>query len=150
LSALLPKWINYRRGVVIASVLSVVIMPWKMMENEGSIFLFLNAIGAILGPVAGVMIVHFYFVSRCHIDIDKLYFDLYDKDIKIQRINVSAYIATIIGVVISLLGFLPAFAVIADFSWFIGFMISSAIYIVLHYATKVFSKEKEGVKYNEV
>ncbi|MCQ9844234.1 cytosine permease, partial [Staphylococcus aureus] len=103
--------INYRRGVVIASVLSVVIMPWKMMENEDSIFVFLNAIGAILGPVAGVMIVHFYIVSRRHIDIDKLYFDLRVKDQKIPRINISAYIGTIAGVVISLLGFLPGFTV---------------------------------------
>lgn len=150
LSALLPKWINYKRGVVIASVLSVVIMPWKMMENEDSIFLFLNAIGAILGPVAGVMIVHFYLVSKCRIDIDKLYFDLHDKDIKIERVNISAYIATVVGVVISLLGFLPAFKVISDFSWFIGFFISSLVYIVLHYSVKLFSKKQEGVNYNEI
>ncbi len=120
------------------------------MENEDSIFLFLNAIGAILGPVAGVMIVHFYLVSKCRIDIDKLYFDLHDKDIKIQRVNISAYIATIVGVVISLLGFLPAFKVISDFSWFIGFFISSLVYIVLHHSVKLFSKKQEGVNYNEI
>ena len=96
------------------------------------------------------MIVHFYLVTRCQIDLEALYFDMFDKEINIQRINISAYIATIAGVVISLLGFLPAFKIISDFSWFIGFMISSVIYIVLHYLLKVFSKEKEGVKYNEV
>ncbi|MBU7216486.1 allantoin permease [Staphylococcus gallinarum] len=150
LSALMPKIVNYRRGVIIACVASVLIMPWKMMENEGSIVVFLNAIGAFLGPVAGVMIVHFYLVTRCQINLEELYFDMFDKEINIQRINISAYIATIVGVVISLLGFLPAFKVISDFSWFIGFIISSVIYIILHYLLKVFSKEKEGVKYNEV
>lgn len=150
LSALLPKWINYRRGVVIASVLSVVIMPWKMMENEDSIFVFLNAIGAILGPVAGVMIVHFYIVSRRHIDIDKLYFDLRVKDQKIPRINISAYIGTIAGVVISLLGFLPGFTVISDFSWFIGFIVAGGVYIILHYVFHADKSKKEGVAYNEV
>ena len=150
LSALMPKLVNYKRGVIIASVASVLIMPWKLMEEEDSIFLFLNAIGAILGPVAGVMIVHFFIVKRCQIDIDALYFDLYDKNIKIKRFNISAYIATIVGVAISLLGFLPGFTVISDFSWFIGFIIASIVYIVLHFALKNFPKNKKGVKYHEV
>lgn len=150
LTALLPKWINYRRGVIIASVLSVVIMPWKMMEEEDSIFLFLNAIGAILGPVAGVMIVHFYIVSKCHIDIDKLYFDLKDKEQKIPRINVSAYIGTIAGVIVSILGFLPAFTVISDFSWFIGFIIAGGVYLILHYVFHADKSKKGGAEYNEV
>lgn len=150
LSALMPKLVNYKRGVIIASVASVLIMPWKLMEEEDSIFLFLNAIGAILGPVAGVMIVHFFIVKRCQIDIDALYFDLYDKNIKVKRFNISAYIATIVGVAISLLGFLPGFTVISDFSWFIGFIIASIVYIVLHFALKNFPKNKKGVKYHEV
>ena len=37
---------------MIASVISFLIMPWKLMENADSIFIFLNAIGAVLGPVA--------------------------------------------------------------------------------------------------
>ncbi|MCY1029187.1 cytosine permease, partial [Mammaliicoccus sciuri] len=115
-----------------------------------SIFVFLNAIGAILGPVAGVMIVHFYIVSRRHIDIDKLYFDLRVKDQKIPRINISAYIGTIAGVVISLLGFLPGFTVISDFSWFIGFIVAGGVYIILHYVFHADKSKKEGVAYNEV
>lgn len=142
LSALLPKWINYRRGVIIACVMSVVIMPWKLMENEDSIFIFLNAIGAILGPVAGIMIVHFFFVARCHIDIDKLYFDQTTKQVEMTRINIPAYIATIIGVAISLIGFLPGFTVIADFSWFIGFISSGVIYMLLFYVKKLVVKSK--------
>ncbi|EHJ06800.1 allantoin permease [Staphylococcus simiae] len=132
LTALMPKWINYKRGVMIASILSIVIMPWKMMENQDSIFVFLNAIGAILGPVAGAMIVHFYFISKCKINIDKLYFDLNNKPKDLKRINIPAYIATIVGVVISLLGFIPAFRIIADFSWFIGFISTGVVYILLH------------------
>ena len=40
ISALFPKYINYRRGVWIASIASIITMPWKMMENSDSIFMF--------------------------------------------------------------------------------------------------------------
>lgn len=39
ISALFPKKISYRKGVVIAGIVSILIMPWKMMENNDSIFL---------------------------------------------------------------------------------------------------------------
>lgn len=131
LSALFPKQITYKKGVIIASVVSVLIMPWKMMENSDSIFLFLNLIGAILGPVAGVMIFHFYYVIHKKVDLDKLYFDKNDKNIKIERFNFKAYIATIIGVIVSFLGFIPGLKIIGDLSWFIGFFIAGFLYLVL-------------------
>lgn len=65
---------TYKKGVMIASVISFLIMPWKLMENADSIFIFLNAIGAVLGPV-GVMIANYYFVQKQQIDLNALYVD---------------------------------------------------------------------------
>ena len=31
---------TYKKGVMIASVISFLIMPWKLMENADSIFIF--------------------------------------------------------------------------------------------------------------
>ena len=64
---------------MIASVISFLIMPWKLMENADSIFIFLNAIGAVLGPVAGVMIANYYFVQKQQIDLNALYVDKHKK-----------------------------------------------------------------------
>lgn len=136
ISALFPKYINYRRGVWIASIASIITMPWKMMENSESIFMFLNMIGAILGPVAGVMIVKFYFISKCRINIDELYFDSNSNERPKVRINIQAYIATIVGVFISLLGFIPRFHVILDFSWFIGFFTAGILLLLLNVLKK--------------
>lgn len=119
------------------------------MENEDSIFVFLNMIGAILGPVSGVLIVHFYLINRCKVDIDRLYFDLNDPNHNGLRFNFSAYVATILGVVVSLLGFIPKFQVISDFSWFIGFIIAGVSYIILYLLEKRFRKNK-GEKANEI
>ena len=48
------------------------------MENADSIFIFLNAIGAVLGPV-GVMIANYYFVQKQQIDLNALYVDKHKK-----------------------------------------------------------------------
>ena len=42
------------------------------MGNAGSVFAFLNIVGAVLGPVAGVMLAY-YFVKKPEIDLDALY-----------------------------------------------------------------------------
>lgn len=134
LTALFPKKITYRKGVLIASVISFMIMPWKLMENADSIFIFLNSIGAVLGPVAGVMIANYYFIHHQKIDLDALYMDDTTKNESnlYYGLNKEAYIATIIALIISLSGqFIPALKVVSDISWFVGFLSAFAVYLVL-------------------
>lgn len=134
LAALFPKRIDYRMGVMIASIISFAIMPWKLMENSASIYAFLNTIGAVLGPVAGVMIAHWFFVAKRKIDLDALYMDTERKDAKnpYQGLNVPAYIATIAALVISLSGqFVGALSAISSVSWFVGFFSALVIYLAI-------------------
>ena len=134
LAALFPKKLSYRGGVVIASIISFCIMPWKLMENSASIYLFLNTIGAVLGPVAGVMMAHYYFVAKRTIDLDALYMDMgnQEKTNPYQGLNVPAYVATIAGLVVSLSGqFVPALSSISNVSWFVGFFCALVIYLAI-------------------
>lgn len=134
LTALFPKKINYQKGVLIASVISFLIMPWKLMENSDSIFIFLNTIGAVLGPVAGVMIASFYFVKKQEINLNDLYMDTSKNNTTniYKGINQSAYIATIVGLILSLSGqFIPALKAISDISWLVGFGSAFIIYLLL-------------------
>lgn len=134
LTALFPKKINYRRGVIIASVISFIIMPWKLMENSDSIFIFLNFIGAVLGPLAGVMITDFFIVHKQRIDLNQLYMETKGKGDKNQYrgVNKAAYIATILGLLISFSGqFIPSISVISDISWLVGFVAAGVIYLLL-------------------
>ncbi|MFK4565980.1 putative allantoin permease [Enterococcus sp. UD-01] len=134
LCALFPKKLDYKKGVWIAGIISFLIMPWKLMENSDSIFLFLNTIGAVLGPVAGVMIAHYYFVQKQSIDLDQLYMDpAADNQKNIYKgLNKSAYAATIIALIICLIGnFIPALRVISDVSWLAGFASAFCLYLGL-------------------
>ena len=134
LSALFPKKITYKTGVLIASIISFVIMPWKLMENSASIYLFLNTIGAVLGPVAGVMVANYFAIARQKIDLNALYMDDAHKDPSnpYYGLNVPAYVATIAALVISLSGnLIPQLAFVSNISWFVGFICAALIYLAL-------------------
>ncbi|MBO0442307.1 putative allantoin permease [Vagococcus fluvialis] len=134
LAALFPKTINYKKGVIIAGVISYVIMPWKLMENSDSIFFFLNMIGAVLGPVIGVMLAEYFFVAKQELDLDKLYMDpsADNSDNPYKGVNKNAYIATIIALIISMLGtFIPSLKVISNLSFLVGAGLSFIIYLGL-------------------
>lgn len=133
LSALFPKKINYKRGVIIAGVISYLIMPWNLMNSSDSIFLFLNIIGATLGPVAGVMLSHYYFIVKQKIDLDALYMDQILKSKSIYSgINKKAYMATILGIIVALSGnLIPQLKVISDFSWIVSMLVSAGVYVFL-------------------
>ncbi len=60
LANFLPKYIDFKRGSYLTAVLALFTFPWKLMENEASVFSFLGTIGGILGPVAGVMLADYF------------------------------------------------------------------------------------------
>ncbi|HCM90838.1 MULTISPECIES: putative allantoin permease [Vagococcus] len=134
LSALFPKQVNYKKGVWIASVLSFLIMPWKLMENSVSIFAFLNLIGSLLGPIAGVMLAQYLCVLREKIDLNQLYLDKTNpvENNPYKGINKPAYLATIIALLVSISGqFIRPFAFMSDFSFLVGSGCAFILYLLL-------------------
>lgn len=134
LSALFPTKVNYKKGVIIASLISFMIMPWKLMENADSIFIFLNSIGAVLGPVAGVMIAHYFFIRKQTICLDDLYIDRKKDNTKniYRGLNRQAYTATILALLISVSGqFIPVLQAVSNVSWLVGFFCAFIIYVGL-------------------
>lgn len=135
LSALFPKQVDYKRGVLIAGVISILILPWRFMGDGGAIITFLNLIGALLGPVGGVMIAHYFVVKKSDINLEALYLEEgteKGKKSKYYGLNVNAYIATIVALVLVLSGqFIPVLSIFADISWVAGFIIALVLYILL-------------------
>ena len=134
LSALFPKRVNYEKGVLIAAIISFIIMPWKLMENSESIFFFLNMIGAVLGPIIGVMLAQFFVIQKKQIDIDELFMNTKQKNENnpYQGINMAAYIATIVSLIISMTGqFIPKLSLISNLSFFTGVGFAFVIYLGL-------------------
>lgn len=129
LSSLFPKVINYKRGVIIAGIVSFLIMPWRLMENQDSIYAFLDLIGAFLGPVAGVIMADYFIIKKQKINLDRLYTE---KGLRQGgSINWVAYIVTILAVIVSLIGrFVPALSVVSSLSWLVGFGLAFILYSI--------------------
>ncbi|MBU9810914.1 putative allantoin permease [Rahnella sp. SL6] len=129
IAAIAPKKLTYKKGVLIASLMSVVICPWKLMENQESIYLFLDIIGGMLGPVIGVMMAHYFIVVRSELDLDTLYtapgnYNYYDRGF-----NTVAFVVTLIAVVLSLGGkFISVLEPLSRVSWFVGVIVAFVLY----------------------
>ncbi|WP_285767759.1 NCS1 family nucleobase:cation symporter [Peribacillus sp. SI8-4] len=130
LSALFPKRVSFKTGALIAAVAGLIIMPWKLMENSTSIFLFLNIIGGLLGPVTGVMLAHYYVIAKKEINMEELY-SVNGKYHYKNGFHMPALIATVIAGAFSLSGqFFPALKLVYHLSFFSGTIVAFILYIV--------------------
>ncbi|HAK8648724.1 TPA: putative allantoin permease [Salmonella enterica] len=132
IAALAPTKLNYKNGVMIASIISLLICPWKLMENQDSIYLFLDIIGGMLGPVIGVMLAHYFVVMRGKINLDELYTASGDYKYYDNGFNLTAFSVTLVAVILSLGGkFIPFMEPLSRVSWFVGVIVAFVAYALL-------------------
>lgn len=141
-SNLSPKHVSFRAGGMIAAVLGILILPWKLVAlPDGYIFTWLIGYGALLGPIAGVMIADYHVVRRRKLDLD----GLYQPDGPYRFTNgfgIAALLAVFVAVLPNLPGFLAQTKVIAGSSvpdlllasyrqaWFVGFALAFVLYLM--------------------
>ena len=142
-SALWPSKVSYRIGGWITASIGVLIMPWKLLETtQGYIFTWLVGYSALLGPIAGILIVDYWLVRKAQLVVDDLY--VREGAYAYRRgWNPAAIVALVLGVLPNLPGFLAAaaphlFAGVGTFwtglytyAWFVGLAIAAAVYGVM-------------------
>jgi NCS1 family nucleobase:cation symporter-1 len=128
-----PKHIDFKRGGLITAVLAVVVTPWNVYNSPVAINYFLGGLGALLGPLFGIIVVDYYLVKRGRIDVDDLYREGPSSSYWYQGgLNQKALWAFLPAAAIALIvALVPVFGVIAPFSWFVGAGISSVLYWVI-------------------
>ncbi|WP_408006926.1 NCS1 family nucleobase:cation symporter-1 [Pseudalkalibacillus sp. A8] len=137
LTSLFPKRLNFKSGALIATIIGIVIMPWKLMENSTSIFAFLNMVGGLLSPVIGVMLIHYFVICKREINIQELYYSG-SKAHRSSRVNMPAILATLLAGLFSLLGnFIPFLEPFYSISWFTGILLAILLYLSFFYIGKL-------------
>ena len=139
-SALNPRRISYTAGGIITAVIAILMMPWKVLETtQGYIFTWLIGYSALLGPVAGILIVDYYLIRKKALNVDELYNETGSYSYS-SGWNWIAIIALVLGVLPNVPGFLNAafpksFPDVGDFfkgvytyAWFIGLAIAAVVY----------------------
>jgi NCS1 family nucleobase:cation symporter-1 len=131
-SNLNPRRISFRAGGLITGVLGVLLMPWKLLGSFSAyIFGWLVGYSGLLGPIAGIMIADYFILRRCNLDIDALYQSkgIYTYS---RGVNWRAVWALAAGIVVALTGLVyPPLRPLYDYAWFVGFLASGALYVLL-------------------
>jgi nucleobase:cation symporter-1, NCS1 family len=68
-----PHKISWRTGGMIAAVGSVILLPWNWYNNATAIHYSLGILGALIGPLFGILIAGYYLVSRQKVWVDEMY-----------------------------------------------------------------------------
>lgn len=134
LAHLAPRWINFKRGGLISAVIAIFILPWHLYESPLAITYFLGGLGALLGPLYGVIFADYYLVRRAKVDVKALYSQnpqgpyFYRKGWNPLAIWSFAG-AAVVTIPIALV---PVFSSLATFAWPIGVVIAGGIYLLLN------------------
>ncbi|KAL1867171.1 hypothetical protein VTK73DRAFT_4283 [Phialemonium thermophilum] len=72
-ASVFPKYINLRRGAYILAALSVLPNPWQQLAKGSTFLSVLSAYAVFLGPMIGLLCVHFYFIQHRVFQVPDLY-----------------------------------------------------------------------------
>ncbi|EGD43338.1 cytosine/purine/uracil/thiamine/allantoin permease family protein [Nocardioidaceae bacterium Broad-1] len=131
-----PQKISWRMGGMIAAGGSVLLTPWNWYANDEAIFWTLGLLGALIGPLFGILIADFYLVRGQKIVVDDLYTLSESGTYYYTRgTNPKAVYALVVAAAFSFASVLVpklggVLTWLPDYSWFIGCGIGFVAYYV--------------------
>lgn len=131
ISNVFPKSISFKKGGFIAAAIALVLYPFAPWEGNAA--QFVNAIGSVMGPLLGIILVDYYLVAKGNINVQALYEEHGEYRYE-GGWNLNALIATGIGALFSTI--LPTFTQVlpswwGTYGWFFGVLIGGATYLVM-------------------
>jgi nucleobase:cation symporter-1, NCS1 family len=140
MTALLPRFLNIRRGGYICAAVGLAMCPWNLLKDSNSFTTYLSAYSVFLSSIAGVIICDYYIVRKGYLELKNLY-----------SANSSSpyfywfgwswrgYTAYLAGIAINIVGFVGAIgklipigaAYIYRVNFFAGFIVASLVYYLL-------------------
>ncbi|WP_296262753.1 MULTISPECIES: NCS1 family nucleobase:cation symporter-1 [unclassified Pseudomonas] len=133
LSNLAPRLLTFRRAGLISAALAVLILPWNLYNSPLVIAYFLAGLGALLGPLYGIIMADYWLLRGTKINVPQLYTEAphaayyYTKGINPRAI--AAFIPA--ALIATSLALLPMFEAVSPFSWLFGATIAAAVYLLI-------------------
>ncbi|CAM5448186.1 Permease for cytosine/purines uracil thiamine allantoin OS=Tsukamurella paurometabola (strain ATCC 8368 / DSM / CCUG 35730 / CIP 100753 / JCM 10117 / KCTC 9821 / NBRC 16120 / NCIMB 702349 / NCTC 13040) OX=521096 GN=Tpau_2027 PE=3 SV=1 [Tsukamurella paurometabola] len=133
LSNLFPKALDFRRAGLVSGALGLIILPWNLYNSPAVITYFLGGLGALLGPLFGIVMADYWLIRRSKVNVPDLYCDLPDAPYYYRRgVNGRAVLALVPTAGIALLmAYVPALHVVSNYSWFIGAGLGAVVYLLV-------------------
>ncbi|GAA5078907.1 NCS1 family nucleobase:cation symporter-1 [Thermocatellispora tengchongensis] len=143
-----PQRISWRTGGMIAAVGSVLLTPWNWYGNPDAIHYTLGLLGALIGPLFGILIAGYYAISRQKVSVDDLFTleptgrywfrNGYNPNAlwAVAASGVPAILSVLLPKMLLDLGVTSVDATwISDYSWFIGCGLGYAAFVLLERAS---------------
>ena len=109
LAGLAPKYISYKRGAYIITIISLAMNPWYLLSSAAIFVTYISSFGIFLGSIIGVMLTHYFIITRGYINVDALYRGTKTEPYYyFYGVNWRAFVAYLCGVVLCLDGFAGA------------------------------------------
>ncbi|MEB3197786.1 MAG: NCS1 family nucleobase:cation symporter-1 [Candidatus Sericytochromatia bacterium] len=126
-----PKRIDFKTGGLITGILGIAIMPWRLLADaQAYIFDWLLVYSGGLGSVAGVMIVDYWLLRRCELDVPGLY-ETHGRYRYWRGWNLAGVAAALAGCFAAWGGkLIPALSPLVPYGWFAGFAVAGLSYAV--------------------
>ncbi|MEU2222225.1 NCS1 family nucleobase:cation symporter-1 [Streptomyces sp. NPDC018347] len=130
---LFPRSLDFRKAGLVSAVLGLVITPWNLYNSPVVVNYFLGGLGALLGPLFGVVMADYWLLRRSRVNVPHLYTEDAGGDYHYRRgYNPRAIAAFLPSAAIAVtVALVPFFHAAAGFSWFIGALIAAAVYAVI-------------------
>ena len=149
-SAILPRFINIRRGGYLCAFLALAICPWKLISSSSRFTTYLSAYSVFLSSIAGVVACDYYYVRRGYLKLSHLYSATVPGQDSTRSMyaynkigcNWRAYLAYICGILPNIVGFVGATGThtvpigatkVYRLNFFMGFCSAFIVYAILCY-----------------
>jgi nucleobase:cation symporter-1, NCS1 family len=120
-----PRRISARLGGLLAALIGIVILPWKLLDAYQT---WLLSYSGLLGAVGGVIVCDYLVVRRCRLQLRDLYLagGVYEYR---RGVNYRAVAAAAAGILVALAGTLhPRLRFLFSGAWFSAAFVSSILY----------------------
>ncbi|KAL9612019.1 MAG: hypothetical protein Q9167_003385, partial [Letrouitia subvulpina] len=140
MTALLPRYLNIRRGGYICAAVGLAMCPWNLLSSSNNFTTYLSAYSVFLSSIAGVIICDYYFVRKGYLQIRDLYSARPSSPYYYSfGFSWRGYTAYICGILINIVGFVGAIGkkvpkgatYLYNLNFFCGFIVASGSYYLL-------------------
>ncbi|MBD2766018.1 NCS1 family nucleobase:cation symporter-1 [Kocuria sp. cx-455] len=132
LTNMFPRKLNFARAAIVSAVIGLLILPWNLYNSPVVIVYFLGGLGALLGPLFGIIMVDYWIIRRSKVNVPQLYIDAQEGEYYYRKgVNPRAIAAFIPAALVSMaVALLPGFSAASEFAWFIGAGLGALCYLV--------------------
>lgn len=133
-----PRGFTFRSAGILVAVLSIVITPWNLFANPVIVNQMIGAVGALMGPLFGVIMVDYYLIRGKKFSTEALFDDAPTGEYWYRSgYNVRALIALLIaGFVTIIMTVVPALSSVTAFTWPVGVIIGGGAYFLIARGTR--------------